>query len=342
MWNDSSIGSGARLATLLCCASMMLVVLSHRVFSARDVRHVISGHVRDPHHLRPQGAVLAVYAQHDGGVSGRPVAIGKDGAFVTPPLASGTYVLQISHGLYPAPDWDTVIGLQIARVDEDDLSGVSIEVRRDTAITGRFSMEGDRSLAEWPTSITVTAFLALEGMPMWQGVGTNGTPGRNFVLRNAFGPRVIRCGYVLSRGHAWWPSKVTLNGKDITNVPTDFSLHEDGQLEVAFTKTPARIAGTVTDADGEPVAAAWIIVNAAEPPLWQHWATTSDVTRADARGRFALPMLPGTYHVTAVSQTTFDSVKAARKAALQFASAGVTVSLNDQDVKNVILTVREP
>jgi hypothetical protein len=53
-------------------------------------------------------------------------------------------------------------------------------------------------------------------------------------------------------------------------------------------------------------------------------------------------MLPGTYHVTAVSQTTFDSVKAARKAALQFASAGVTVSLNDQDVKNVILTVREP
>ena len=61
--------------------------------------------------------------------------------------------------------------------------------------------------------------------------------------------------------------KVTLNGKDITNVPTDFSLYEDGQLEVGFTKTPARIAGTVTDADGEPVSAPWIIVNAAEPAL---------------------------------------------------------------------------
>jgi hypothetical protein len=283
-----------------------------------------------------------VYAQQDGIVTGSPVAIGKDGSFVTPPLASGTYVLQISHGLYPAPDWNTVIGLQIVRVGEADVSGVSIEVRRDTAITGRFSMEGDKSLAEWPKSVTVNAFLALEGMPMWQGVVTNGTPGQNFVLRNAFGPRVIRCGYVLSRGHAWWPSKVTLNGKDITNVPTDFSLHEDGQLEVGFTKTPARIVGTVTDADGEPVAAPWIIVNAAEPALWQHWATTSDVTRGDARGRFALPMLPGTYHVTAVPQTAFDSVKAARKAAIRFASDGVNVSLNEREVKTVTLTVREP
>lgn len=342
MRNTSSIRSAARLAILLCCASMMLVVLSHRVYSSSDVRHVISGHVRDPHHLLPQGAVLLVRAQDNGAISGTRVSLAQDGSFVTAPLASGTYVLEVARGQYPAPDWNIVIGLQIVRVGEADLSGVSIEVRRDTAITGRFLMEGDKSLAEWPKSIVVNAFLALDGTPMWHGVGTNGTPGKNFVLRNAFGPRVIRCGYVLSRGHAWWPSKVTLNGKDITNVPTDFSLHEDGQLEVAFTKTPARIAGTVTDADGEPVAAPWIIVNAAEPALWQHWATTSDVTRGDARGRFALPMLPGTYHVNAVPQTAFDSVKAARKAALQFASAGVKVSLNDQEVKNVTLTVREP
>jgi hypothetical protein len=342
MRNDSSIRSRARLATLLCCASMMLVMLSHRAFSATDVRHVISGHVRDPHQLRPQGAVLLVRAQDDGAIGSTPVSIGKDGSFVTPKLASGTYVLEVAPALYPAPDADKVIGFQIVRVGEADLSGVSIEVRRDTAITGRFSMEGDKSLAEWPKSIVVNAFLALDGTPMWHGVGTNGTPGKNFVLRNAFGPRVIRCGYFLSRGHAWWPSKVTLNGKDITNVPTDFSLHEDGQLEVAFTKTPARIAGTVTDADGEPVAAAWIIVNAAEPGLWQQWATTSDVTRGDARGRFALPMLPGTYHVNAVPQSAFDSVKAARKAATRYASAGVKVSLNEQELKNVTLTVREP
>lgn len=342
MRNNRSIRSAARLGILLCCASMMLVVLSHRVFSASDVSHVISGHVRDPHQLRPPGAVLRVRVQEDGSISAFRVPVAKDGSFVTPPLATGTYVLEVARGQYPAPDWDIVMGLQIVRVGEADLSGVSIEVRRDTAITGRFVMEGDQSLAEWPTSITVTAFLALDGTPFWHGVGANGTPGKSFVLRNAFGPRVIRCGYVLSRGHAWWPSKVTLNGKDITNAPTDFSLHEGGQLEVGFTKTPARIAGTVTDVDGEPVAAPWIIVNAAEPALWQQWATTSDVTRGDARGRFALPMLPGTYHVTAVPQTTFDSVKAARKAALRFASDGVNVSLNEREVKTVALTVREP
>ncbi len=123
-----------------------------------------------------------------------------------------------------------------------------------------------------------------------------------FVLRNAFGPRVVRCEYFLARGSAWWPSKVTLDGVDITNVPTDFSKHEDGQLEVVVTQTPARIVGTVTDAEGRPVNAPWIVVNAAERALWQHWAATSNVTQGDTKGRFSLAVLPGAYRVNAVPQ----------------------------------------
>jgi hypothetical protein len=147
---------------------------------------------------------------------------------------------------------------------------------------------------------------------------------------------------LLARGQAWWPSKVTLDGVDITNVPTDFSRHEGGQLEVALTQTPARIVGSVTDAEGRPVRAPWIVVNASERALWQHWATTSDVTRGDAQGRFSLPVLPGTYLINAVPHTTFDSVKAARKAALEFVSFGVPVSLQEREVKKVALVIPEP
>jgi hypothetical protein len=56
------------------------------------------------------------------------------------------------------------------------------------------------------------------------------------------------------------------------------------------------ISSIVTDAEGRPVRAPWIVVNASEHALWQHWATTSDVTRGDAQGGFSLPVLPGTYH----------------------------------------------
>ena len=148
-----------------------------------------------------------------------------------------------------------VVGFNIVTVGTADVSGVTVEIRRDTALTGRFRTESDNPSAEWPPHLSVGAFLALEGMPMLPGPGADGAPAGRFVLRNAFGPRVLRCGYTLAPGNDWWPSQVILNGVDITNVPTDFSAHENGRLEVFFTQHPARIAGTVIDADGQPVRA---------------------------------------------------------------------------------------
>jgi hypothetical protein len=345
MRNKRPIGSRARLATLLCCvccASTMLIALAPRAFSAGEVRHVISGRVLDPYLVRPEGAVLLVRGRDGEGISSKSVSLGKDGSFVTPPLSPGTYVLEILRSPHAWADSGGVIGFEIVRVGGTDLSGVSIEARRDTAITGRFLMESKTPQAKWPAHIVVNAFLAPDGMPLWHGVTADGAQGGKFVLRNAFGPRVVRCGYVLTHGHAWWPSKVTLDGVDITNVPTDFSMHEGGRLEVMFTQTPARIVGTVTDAKGLPIRAPWIVVNAAERALWQHWATTSDVARGDAKGRFSLAVPPGTYRVHAVPDTAFDSVKAARKAGLQFASDGVPVSLREQEMKKITLTVQEP
>jgi hypothetical protein len=123
MWNKWSIQSRAQLATAFWCASTLFIGLAHQVFSAGEVRHVISGHVLDVHRVRPEDAVLLVRRQNEGSIS-----------------------------------------------------------------------------------------------------------------------------------------------------------------------------SIVTDAEGRPVRAPWIVVNASEHALWQHWATTSDVTRGDAQGGFSLPVLPGTYH----------------------------------------------
>jgi hypothetical protein len=343
MQTKRPIRSLARLVTLFCCASAMCIALAHQVIGAGqgEVRHVISGQVVDPHRLRPESAVLLVRARDGEGISGTSVSLAKDGSFVTPPLRPGTYVLEIVRSRFASTESGGIIGLEIVRLGETDLTGVSIEVRRDTAITGRFVMESEDPQARWPPSIVATAILALDGNPLWHGVMANGAPAGTFVLRNAFGPRVVRCGYSLAHGTPWWPSKVTLDGVDITNVPTDFSMHEGGRLEVAFTQKPARIVGTVTDAQGLPVRTPWIVVNATDRALQQQWATTSEVTQGNAHGRFAIPVPPGTYRVHAVSHTAFDSVKAARKAVLRFASDGVQVSVGEREAKKVTLTVVE-
>jgi hypothetical protein len=144
-------------------------------------------------------------------------------------------------------------------------------------------------------------------MPLLNGTVAEGAPAGEFALRNAFGLRVLRCGYTLAPGSWWWPSRVILDGVDVTNVPTDFSEHENGRLEIVFTQHPARIAGTVTDAQGRRVTAPWIMVTPADRASWQHWATTSIVGQGDPTERFSIPALPGQYRVNALPQTTFHS-----------------------------------
>jgi hypothetical protein len=91
----------------------------------------------------------------------------------------------------------------------------------------------------------------------------------------------------------WWPARVLLDGVDITNVPTDFSAHETGRLEVVFTQHPARIAGTVIDVSGQPVRAPWILVMSADPALQQEWAATNEVAQGNTKGRFSIAVMPG-------------------------------------------------
>jgi hypothetical protein len=189
----------------------------------------------------------------------------------------------------------------------------------------------------------VTASLALDGMPMLPGAGTaDGAPGGRFVLRNAFGPSVLRCSYTLAPGSTWWPSQVLLDGIDITNVPTDFSEHQDSELEVVFTQHPARIAGTVVDKNGQPVRDPWIVVVSADPKMRQEWATSSKLAQGNATGRFSLALLPGKYLVRAEPQATFAWTPRSRRQPLELASEGVPVEVDARSVSTVTLVIREP
>ncbi len=183
---------------------------------------------------------------------------------------------------------------------------------------------------------------------MLPGPGADGAPAGRFVLRNAFGPRVLRSGYTLAPGSSWWPSQVILDGVDITNVPTDFSAHENGRLEVFFTQHPARIAGTVIDADGQPVRAPWILVASADRALWQEWSTTSNVTQGNTTGQLltrstrlaSISSAPSLRPRSTPGRPGDGTGKLGRH--LKLASEGVPVEVEARKEATVTLTVKAP
>jgi hypothetical protein len=126
----------------------------------------------------------------------------------------------------------------------------------------------------------------------------------------------------------------------VTNVPTDFGEHPDGQLEVVFTQHPAQVEGTVTDAEGHPAQMPWVTVTGTDSAAVQLWATTSNVTQADEMGRFAITMPAGAYRVNGVPATTFASREAAREGMSRIAFGGVAVTLAERETKVVPLTLQ--
>ena len=304
--------------------------------------HTISGRVVDPHQLRPEDLTLMAGRRDKNGDSfgSYPVRFNADGSFVTPRLDPDTYVLELMRTPHSASTPAIPVGLTIVPMGTSHVSNVIVEVRRDFALTGTFRMESDNPAAAWPTHIHVGAQLALDGMAFLGSRGADGAPGGKFVLRNAFGPRVLRCGYTLAAGSKWWPLQVMLDGVDITNVPIDFSDHESGRLEVVFTQHPSRIRGTVTDGSGQPVRAPWILVAAADPALRQHWSSMLEATQGNTRGEFSIPLAPGRYLVAAAPQERFISYPTVRKSILRMTSNGLPVEIKRREVKGVNVAIQ--
>src|SRR5687768_5693529 len=193
--------------------------------------YVISGRVVDPQRLQHEGSQLGLRVDSD---VFRTVFtpeffdVNTDGSFMTRRLPAGTYVLQVLRMPHSRKQPDRIVAYSRVTLGTQDVNGVTVTIRPDFAVHGKFRMETDNRAAKWPDYIGVDAPLALEGTRPPADMAADGTAGGRFWLHNAFGPRVIRTNYRLS-GVQWWPTRVLLDGVDITNVPTDFSSVEKSE-----------------------------------------------------------------------------------------------------------------
>jgi hypothetical protein len=306
----------------------------------KQSEYVISGRVEDPHDLDPEDAILMIGASRaPGSFSRRPVAVAHDGSFTTLAVRPDTYVIEVVRTPHSSIKPATTVGLTMVSVASADVSGVSVVIRPDAALAGRYRMVSDNPAARWPPHIHVNAMLiGPEGQFLGSQI-SEGAQGGRFILRNAYGPRILRTGYTSAPGEFWSPSHVFLDGRDITNVPTDFSRLEDATLEVTFTQHPSRIQGMVVHPDGRPAVGAWVFVAAPDPETWHSWASTSHVVQADAKGAFSLITLPGRYVARAFPPHKLLSSRRAKDHISEIGHGAAPFELGTREQKKIVLTV---
>jgi hypothetical protein len=304
--------------------------------------HTIAGRVLDAQGRVPQGVALFLYTRDggEGSYSQAPVPLAKDGSFTTRRMPRGTYVLDVGPDPRGSMDADVDGGLAVVDLDTTDVTGVAITTRR-SALRGRYVMRSDNPAAKWPSHIHVLATLVEGADAPEVSVMSQGAPNGEFVLRNAFGRRILRTGYTLASGERWWPESVLLDGVDVTNIPTDFSAKPNAKLEVTFTQHPARIAGRVTTATGQPAPGAWVVVFGADPTLWRRWASTTEVVQTVSGGRFSSTTTPGRYVVVALPATPYQ-VRPILPDFATLAARATAVTVRDREHVDVQLELPVP
>lgn len=277
-----------------------------------------------------------------GSFSVSPVPLALDGSFSTRRLAPGTYVLEVRQPRRLKPEALAPEGeLRIVRVTGSDVKDVVVTTHPSYAMTGRFRMESDNPAAAWPPQIVVGAWVASDGAGFLGASTAEGASGGRFVLRDVYGPRVLRCGYRLDGRSRWWPGQVLLDGVDITDVPTDFSAVQGRRLEVVFTQHPARFAGRVTGSHGQPVPQAWVVLFRADRAGQQRWSAKAHAVQADFKGVFDFASLPGRYLATAVPPQMWLTRERLLKDLERLSKDAIRVELKDRERTTVQLQIAE-
>lgn len=236
--------------------------------------------------------------QHDG-TSWRAVRIGDEGAFGTADylftdVDPGTYRVMVSNPREPwvetfHPSADLLQNaVDIVVADGEDVTGKDVDLLREATIRGTVTDEADQPLAGVAVTVTDT-----DQETRYVETETD-ADGRYRVGRLTTDDYVVLFnGYAAGKGAEYWSNAPTRT----TATPVAVVSGEDDTGIDAVLKQPGVLRGTVTDAQsGDPVPYAGITLLELRDGDWR---TTRYTTGTDARGRYELTGVWGTYRVLA-------------------------------------------
>jgi hypothetical protein len=255
----------------------------------------ISGTVVDSRGQPVAGTSVSAMARtSDTGFTGSGVTTAADGTFTARNVVAGDYFLVVKPSVTtkqmpPGAEFAVrPVGVYA------DVDGVLLTTRKGATISGTVTFDAASPPAASRATVLPVS-LNQQPRPTMSPSGAI-ADGGSFRLEHVFGPVLLR----VSGMTGWWLKSVTADGKDITDVPTDFDSGSVGVV-VTMTKSGATLSGVVLDSGGTPTLDAAVLLFGEAASSWHaRYSTTRSVT-AEVDGRYTLPAIrPGKYFVIAL------------------------------------------
>ncbi|MEZ5316906.1 MAG: carboxypeptidase-like regulatory domain-containing protein [Vicinamibacterales bacterium] len=240
-------------------------------------------------------ATLMLFPADRGTVASLMLARGvtqADGSFELRNVPAGAFALQA----FGRPEGGGNLGKSpfgAASIDVNgrDLRGVEVAVRPGAVIRGRIVFEDGTPPSIDPTRVQVSGLpVEFESNPIGGGPPNRTmNPDWTFEVENQFGLRVIRANIAAP---GWSLKRITRDGTDITDAPTDFRSGDATGVEVVFTKAASSLSGRVQRDDGSPAENYTVVVFAADPRRWTFPSRYVAIGRPNQEGTYEVAGLP--------------------------------------------------
>lgn len=267
------------------------------------------------------------------------------GQFVLNGLTPGRYALWASIGgpddpFDPRPPArEREFGQGLIDIDNVDASGIVMTVSKARKIAGRVRFEGRAPSAnELRMSVQMSPPQVLNAIAERPPVSAVDDE-LNFELAGVYRlPLVVG---IQGLPDGWVLKSVRYDGRDITNVATDFGAAARARrLDVLVTNRVAKPAIRVTDDAGHPVTAYQVVVLPADPARWNGvLAGLPDAPSRDGVSKLG-PTLPGDYLVAAITPDDYRVLahRPSRIDTLRSIARRVTFAEGDERILELHLT----
>ena len=230
-------------------------------------------------------------AMQQGGAGNR---IESNGSFRLSNVAPGRYQVQARSG-----GREFELARMELTVGTDDVSGLTLVTGPGAIVTGTVVSDTGEPFDFRPQQLQVGGRIASPDAPGGPGQqSTRVGDDWSFGLRNLTELVVIRA----TPPQGWTLKSVSAGGQDITDTPMEFPAGQTTSgVQVVLTKKVSTVSGLVTDAKGNPVLDATVVVFPSDEKLWTYQSRFIRAARPDQDGRYRVTGLPGeTYLVVAL------------------------------------------
>jgi hypothetical protein len=307
------------------------ISIQYAVVTARLAR--VSGTAVDSQGRPASGASISLVTASGGSISSSAgTAVRADGTFVLSGVAPGEHSLRFNTRV-----GETYESAAMPITVTGDIAGLSVMLTAGVEITGRVIYEGTvppRGQG-WPTPLRVAAADPQRQIAQLDNAtGGDADSDGNFTISNAEG-RVLFT--VPGLPPTWMIKSVTLEGRDITDVPLELARRQTvSGVRVTLTDKVGEVAGYVTDAKGQNLSDYVVVIQPAEQKEPAAAARIVRAARPDTNGRFEVRGLrTGRYLATAIEsmeqnrQYSPEFQKELRRGAREFSlKEGETLSLD--------------